>query len=185
MNKTTSKEFDDFVKRQKPLSAAERPVDWDQEREDWISYLDSLYKKIETFLRKYKDEGSIRIEYKQIELNEENIGVYLANEMIIHIGRQEIPLTPIGTLLIGAKGRVDVEGSYGKAALMLVDKDALGPRPLVRVKIIDPQKPPEPEKETTKNIEWVWKIVTSPPVIRFIDLNAESFFQLIMEVSNA
>jgi hypothetical protein len=185
MHKTTSKEFDDFVKRQKSPSAAEQSVDWDQEREDWISYLDSLHKKIETFLRKYKDDGSIRIEYRQIELNEENIGVYFANEMIIHIGRQEITLTPIGTLLIGSKGRVDVEGSYGKAALILVDKDAVGPRPLVRVKIIDPQEPPEPGQETRENIEWVWKIASSPPVVRYIDLNAESFFQLIMEVSNA
>jgi hypothetical protein len=180
-----SKEFDEFVKRQGSLAAAEQSFDWEKERNDWMGYLDSLYAQIESFLKKYIDEGAIRIEYKPMELNEENIGLYSVNRMIIHIGRQEIALTPIGTLLIGSKGRLDVEGSYGKAALLLVDKDRVSPRPSVRVKIMDSQKSPEPERETEKKIEWTWKIASSPPVVRFIELNAESFFQLIMEVSNA
>jgi hypothetical protein len=186
MDKIISKEFDDFVKRQKPFSTTEQPIDWDRERNDWIAYLELLYKQIEAFLKKYKDEGSIRIEYKEIELNEEHVGRYVVKQMVLHIGRQEITLTPIGTLLIGFKGRVDVAGSAGEARLALVDKDAVDARLLVRVKVtVGPQKPPEPEEETKKNIEWVWKIVSSPPLVRFIELNAESFLQLIMEVGNA
>jgi hypothetical protein len=184
MDKTVAREFDDFVKRQKPPSTAEQPVDWDRERNDWIAHLNLLYEKIENFLERYKD--SIRIEYPQIELDEEHIGRYAVRQMILHIGRQEIALTPIGTLLIGFKGRVDVVGSAGKASLALVDKDAVDARSLIRVKVtVGTQKPPQPEEETKKNIEWVWKIVGSPPLIRFIDFNAESFFQLIMDVSNA
>lgn len=180
-----SKEFDEFVKRQGSPSAAEQSYDWEKERNDWLGYLGSLYAQIESFLKKYIDEGSIRIEYKAMELNEENIGLYSVNRMIIHVGRQEIALTPIGTLLIGSKGRVDVEGSYGKAALLLVDKDKVGPRPSVRVKIMDSPHSLGLERETEKKIEWTWKIASSPPVVGFIELNAESFYQLIMEVSNA
>lgn len=198
MNNITSKEFDDFVKREKSAATTESLIDWDKERTDWTAHLDSLYKQIETFLSKYTAEGSIRIEYKDLELNEENIGTYVVRKMIIHIGRQEVTLTPIGTMLIGSKGRVDVEGGAGKARLTLVDKDAVDARSMIRVKsavdarsmisvkvTIGTQKSSEPEKEAEKNIEWAWKIATSPPVIRFIDLNAESFFQMIMEVSNA
>lgn len=181
MPKVTTKEFEEFVKRQKSSAVAEPPVDWDKERRDWIAYLDSLYKKVESFLRKYK----IEIEYGETELFEENLGTYSVRTMMIHIGRQEIRLTPVGTLLIGSKGRVDVDGPYGKAALVLVDKDATSPRPRVQVRILDPKEKVQPEVENEKKIEWVWKIATRPPAIQYIDLNTESFLQLIMEVSNA
>jgi hypothetical protein len=179
-----SKEFDEFVKRQTSSAAAQQAIDWDRERKDWIDHLDSLYNQIESFLSKYKK--SIQIEYADIELNEENIGRYSARKMIIHIGRQAITLTPIGTLLIGARGGVDVAGHAGKARLLLVDKDAVDARSLIRVNVaISPGKPSQPEKESKRSVECVWKIATAPPVVRFIDLNSESFFQMVMEVSNA
>ena len=185
MPRITTKEFEQFVKRQKSSAVAEPPMDWDKERRDWIAHLNSLYEKVESFLRKYKNEGSIGIEYRETELFEENLGTYTVRRMIIQIGRQAISLTPVGTLLIGSKGRVDVEGPYGKAALVLVDKDAVSPRPRVRVRIIDTKEKVQPEVEKETKIEWVWKIATWPPAIQYIDLNTESFFQLIMEVSNA
>ena len=185
MPKATTKEFEEFVKRQKSSAVAEPPVDWDKERRDWIARLDSLYKKVESFLRKYKVEGSIGIEYRETELFEENLGSYPVRTMIIHIGRQGISLTPVGTLLVGSKGRVDVDGPYGKAALVLVDKNVVSPRPRVRVRIIAPKEKDQPEIENEKKVEWAWKIATRPPAIQYIDLNTESFLQLIMEVSNA
>jgi len=185
MPKVYTKEFEEFVKRQKSSAIAEPPVDWDKERRDWLAHLDSLYEKVESFLKKYKDEGSIGIEYKETELFEEDLGTYPVRTMTIQIGRQRTTLTPVGTRLIGSKGRVDVDGPYGKAALVLVDKDATSPRPRVRVRIIDPKEKAQPEIENEKKIEWAWKIATPPPALQYIDLNAESFLQLIMEVSNA
>jgi hypothetical protein len=185
MPRITAKEFEEFVKRQKSSVVAEPPVDWDKERRDWLAHLDSLYKKVESFLKKYKDEGSVEIDYKETELFEENLGTYPVKTMVIRIGRQVTNLTPVGTLLVGSKGRVDVDGPYGKAALVLVDKDAVSPRPRIRVRIIDPKEKVQPEIENEKKIEWVWKIATPPPALQYIDLNAESFLQLIMEISNA
>ncbi len=179
-----SKEFDEFVKRQTSSAAVKQAIDWESERRDWIDHLDSLYNQIELFLDKYKK--SIQIEYANIELNEENIGRYSARKMVIRIGRQAITLTPIGTLLIGSKGGVEVAGHAGKARLLLVDKDAVDARSLIRVNIaIGRGKSPQPEKESKQSVEWTWKIATAPPVVRFIDLNSESFFQIVMEVSNA
>jgi hypothetical protein len=179
-----NKDFDEFVKRQQPLSEAER-VDWNKERDDWLAYLNALYSKIEAFLKEYVDNGSISLDYKEHRIIEENIGAYESRLMIIRIGRQEIVLTPIGTLLIGSKGRVDVEGSAGKARLVLVDKDATGMRSTIKVTIIDPKRPPKREQEAPKHIEWTWKIVTSPPAVAFLELNKDSFLRVLMEVSNA
>ena len=177
-----NKDFDEFVKRQQPLSEAEK-VDWNKRRDEWLGYLNALYSKIEAFLKEYVDNGSISLDYKAHRIIEENIGAYESRVMIIHIGRQEITLRPIGTFLIGSRGRVDVEGSAGRAKLALVDKNAASMRP--KITILAPGDPPPPIEEAPKHIEWTWKIVTSPPAVAFLELNKDSFFQLLMEVSNA
>jgi len=184
MAKLKDKDFDDFVKRQQALSQAP-PVDWDKERVEWLGYLDTLYTNIGVFLKEYVDNGSIKLDFKEVRLNEENIGAYNARKMLIQIGRQEVALTPIGRSIIGAKGRVDVEGSAGRARLLLVDKDATSAISSVKVTIIDPKRPPKPEQKAPKHIEWTWKIVTSPPAVAFLELNKDSFFRVLMEVSNA
>lgn len=184
MAKAKNKDFDDFVKRQGALVEAEA-VDWDKRREDWLGYLNALYESVKTFLREYIDQGAIKLDFEEVQLNEEKIGAYRARKMIIHIGRQDITLTPIGGSIIGAKGRVDVQGSAGKARLLLVDKEATSATSLVKVTLIDPKRPPKPEKQASKDIEWTWKIATSPPVMAFFELNEDSLFQVLMEVSNA
>jgi hypothetical protein len=137
-----------------------------------------LYSKIELFLTKYIAAGEITFEYRDHHLNEENIGAYTARMMIPRIGRQEIILTPVGTLLIGAKGRVDVAGPAGKTRFLLVNRDAT--KPTFRVVTPGaPRKEGEPEE-----IHWAWKIATSPPDIRFIELTPESLFQALLEVAN-
>lgn len=122
-------------------------------------------------------------------MNEENIGVYSAKRLAIIIGAQEIVFTPIGTLLIGSKGRVDVEGSAGNSRLALIDKNLTNARQMVRVTVTNippggrlpppPESPPSPEK-----IEWAWKIVSRPPAMQFIELNKDTLFEMLMELSN-
>jgi hypothetical protein len=110
-----SKDFDDFVKRQQgESSVAAVEINWKKERDEWLTHLDRLYSKIEFFMAKYVSSGQIRYEYLPIELNEENIGSYAAKQMVLRIGRQEVDIVPIGTLLVGSKGRVDVSGPAGK-----------------------------------------------------------------------
>jgi hypothetical protein len=184
MAKAKNNDFDEFVKRQQVLAVRES-IDWDKQRDEWLGHLNALYKNIEAFLKEYVGDGTIKLDFKEHRIIEVNIGAYASRKMIIHIGRQEIVLTPIGTLHIGSKGRVDVEGSAGKARLVLVDKDATGMRSTIKVTIVDPKRPPKPEQEARKDIEWTWKIVTSPPAVAFLELNKDSFFKVLMEVSNA
>jgi hypothetical protein len=92
-------------------------------------------------------------------------------------------MTPIGTLLIGAKGRVDVVGPAGRARLVLVNSIASGPTIRVTVSIGGKPEPPTAEVEP-KEITWEWKIATSPPAIRYIELTQESLFRALMEVAN-
>lgn len=139
---------------------------------------------MESFLAKYVRSGQIRYEYRPVELNEENIGSYSAKQMVLRIGRQEVDLVPIGTLLIGSKGRVDVRGPAGRAQLLLVDSKVSDPKSLIHVTISVGGKPPSAPRKPTRKIEWEWKIVTRPPERRFIEITQQTFFDLILEVAN-
>lgn len=176
-------DFAAFVKRQQTASAEEERVDWVKERDDWLGRLGELYDRTESFLAEYIRTGEIKLNYRDIPLNEENIGSYTARQMILKIGRQEITMTPVGTLLIGAKGRVDVVGPAGRTRLVLVNSDASGPR--IKVSVSIGSKPePSVAEAASKEIKWTWKIATSAPAIQYIELTQESLFQALMEVAN-
>jgi hypothetical protein len=181
------KEFDEFVKREQESAAGTASVDWDGERKEWLDYLDKLYEKIESLLHKYVSAGQIQLEYRPVELNEENIGQYTAKQMVLKIGPKSVILDPIGTLLIGSKGRVDIIGPTGKAQILLVDSKASGPGSLIRVRVSvvgTAKKPPASPPKPPRKIDWEWKIVTRPPERRFIEITQQTLFQMIMEVAN-
>jgi len=166
-------DFKAFVKREQTAAAEAERVDWAKERDDWLGHLRELYDKTESFLAEYIKTGEIKRSYRDIPLNEENIGSYSAPQMILKIGRQEITMTPVGTLFFFTKGRVDVEGPAGRTRLLLVDSEASGP----------PRK--VPVEAAPRDIKWAWKIATRPPTIQYIELTQESLFQALMEVANA
>jgi len=183
-NPDPNAEFDAFVKSQQPTEPERKSIDWANERDTWLRDLNELYKTIESFLAKYISDGTITREYREIQLNEENIGSYTARRMILRIGRQEITLTPVGTLLIGARGRVDVVGPAGRTRFVLVDSKAS--RPQIKMSVQIGGKPPKetPKETLLKEIKWAWKIATSPPTIQYIELTQDSVFQALMEVAN-
>ncbi len=182
-----AQDFSAFVQRQQRKVAEEQAIDWNKQKQEWLDYLDKLYADVETYLSDYIKAGSITLKWSPIELNEENIGTYQVQRLFIDIGPQQISLTPVGTLLIGTKGRVDVEGSSGTARLILVDRNAIAPKFVSRVAVVGPNGEvvthDSPDTSAGK-IDWTWKIVTKPPVLNFIDLTKEKLFEILMEVSN-
>ncbi len=177
----TNKEFDDFVARQ--TSKVKSPkVDWKKQRKEWLKHLSDFYQQVEEFLSDYVAKGQISINYGVKSIIEEGLGEYQVNTAIIKIGPSEIKLEPIGANVIGAKGRVDMNGSNGTVKFVLVDQEAAEPRTSVPIWIRGEKPPPKLEKP--KRIKWVWKISTHPPYIRYVELEPESFFDSVMEVAN-
>jgi hypothetical protein len=175
--------FDEFVKSQQ--GPAHPEIDWNLRRNEWLRYLDELYVQIEGFLKDYIDSDQIEFEPGEVELNEENIGTYTARRITLKIGRKVVNLIPVGTLLIGSKGRVDVIGPSGTGVpLLLVDSNAVRASDMIRVYIgLGGKKPVAPKKEYGE-IKWEWRMITRPPERRFIEITQETFFQMIMEVAN-
>jgi len=175
------KDFDDFLNKQAQEKNAGKQIDWDAKRNEWIEYLDQFYKTVEQFLSEYVENGKISYKYSEKKIIEDYIGEYSAKVIQIELGPHTIKLEPVGTNLIGAKGRVDLIGANGKVKFVLVDKTSSGPRIKMTV-WVNGEKPPADREEGKKDAEWGWKIATPPPSIQYIDLEQDTFFDALMEV---
>ncbi|MGO9637376.1 MAG: hypothetical protein ACLPSO_05475, partial [Terracidiphilus sp.] len=174
--------FDEFVKSQQVPEHPE--IDWNQMRDEWLQHLDELYDRIHGFLKEYIDSGQMQLEFNSIELNEDNIGRYTARQVTLKIGRKQVRFQPVGTLLLGSRGRVDVIGAgITEARLVLVNKKFVSASDVIRISINFEGKLPSPPENEPNNIELAWKIVTRPPDRRFIELTQETLFKMIMEVA--
>jgi len=176
----SKKDFDDFINKQVNEKHNEKPIEWDARRDEWLEYLSNFYQKIEVFLGDYKKDEKLDFKYIEKDIFEEYIGSYSAPVLNIQLGSHKIKLEPIGTNLIGAKGRVDLIGANGKVKFVLVNKNSLAPKIKVNV-WIEGEKPPKEDDGLCEN-DWEWKIATPPPRIKYIDLEQDTFLGALMEV---
>lgn len=181
------RDFDEFVKRQQEEAAAaqaEPPFDADSELKTWLDRLNSLYKELSGYLADYVQAGSVSYQLQDINLEEDFSGPYVAKMMLVRIGLKQIRVVPIGTMLIGSRGRVDIIGESGRSRLMLVNAKVTNPKQLVQVQIVDPSRTPQKKATRREQIDWVWKIVSAQPSFAFVELTKETFFDALLDVSN-
>lgn len=175
-------DFDQFVSSLQSRRAAVKDF-WQQQRDEYIVAVDDAFSKVEDFLSSWTSRGAVTIEYHPVEINEEDTGVYTSRKCIIMIGNRAVGLTPVGTQLIGTKGRIDLSGAFGRSRLVLVDANFDSPR--MTFTIEESRHAQEKfEQESERKIEWVWKIVSNPPQMDFVEFNKENFLNTIMELAN-
>lgn len=178
----SKREFDEFIEKQSNLAQTSN-TDWTRVLQEWQTYLEQFYATTASFLKPYIESGKIHITYGKKKILEDNIGEYEAKTAEISFGTNRIKLDPVGTNLVGAKGRVDLIGPTGKTRFVLVNSKASAPKISVRV-WIHGEEPPVVEDRKPESITWAWKIATPPPNIRYLSLTDETFFDSLMEVSN-
>lgn len=176
----TNKQFDAFVDRQTRVEPR-HAVDWAARKAAWLEALDTFYVQIETFLQPYIDQGKLRLDFETITIEEELIGRYQARGANILLGAHQLHLQPIGTNMIAARGRVDLTGPCGTVKFVLVDREAEGPRIQFSVQVGETRLTPQAAPESPRI--WEWKIATPAPRIRYLPLEAESFYDAIMQVT--
>lgn len=117
-------EFSEFVRRKTAVVQSEsgEGIDWSKRRADWLRELDELYARMQGHLTPYTEAGEIQIERTPIQLREDHLGTYDAHKLTFKIGCEKIVAKPIGTLLIGARGRADLSGSRKTLKIVLLDK---------------------------------------------------------------
>jgi len=178
-------DFERFLADQKRHEV--KGFDAEKQLREWRNLLTTLYQNIKNYMQPYVSQGLAVISNKDIELNEDFSGPYTVQQLILQVGNSVVMFKPIGTMLIGSKGRVDVQGPRGTVRLTLVDKKVKSARDLIKITttILSPGQelapPPEPER---REIEWTWKIASGPPSMTFTDLNETTFFDVILSVVN-
>ena len=174
--------FSEFIAEQTAPPVGEPKVDWDERREEWLQYLEQFYQLVEGFMREYLDQGKVRLQRGTKKLHEEFIGDYSVDTMTLDIGPNKILFDPIGTNLIGAKGRVDMRSAKGTVKFVLVPADGTKIGWKIHISVEGADDPvPEPVKPVRS---WAWKIATPPPRVRCVELCKDSFQDAIMEVVN-
>ena len=133
--------FDEFVNNQLAIAKREKKIDWEKKRNEWVNNLDNFYTTIKRFLKDYISKEKINLTCEKKTISEEYIGDYEVDSYTISIGKNKIKLDPIGTNIIGAKGRVDMIGPYGKVRFVL---------------------------DIEKRTGGTWKIATPPPKHRIL-----------------
>lgn len=107
MNKT---DFENFLKSSAAAKKEEAPVDWNKQKQDWLNFIDDFYSKITDWLEDYKKQDLVEFSYTDKSITEEYIGSYSVKKMDLKLVGNILTFEPIGTLLIGAKGRIDLIG---------------------------------------------------------------------------
>lgn len=177
----SKKEFEDMLNKHIE-EKNEKKVDWDAQKEEWLGFIKQFYDSVELWLKPYLDQNKVSYEYRKISLTEDHIGTYEADIMIINFAGQQIKLKPIGTLLIGTKGRIDMEGARGRAQFILADKDSKEMKIGVS---ISTNGEASSEKHQRKIPDWTWKIVLREPrKIAYEDFNEDNFFNSLVEIAN-
>lgn len=97
-------------------------IDWDAEGRWWQQQLEELYRKISTWLRPLETEGVLTLRRAPMQLSEQHIGTYDADALVLEFSGEGVVLEPQGTLVVGARGRVDVfrRGRRGSQPVMLI-----------------------------------------------------------------
>lgn len=159
-----------------------KEINWEKRKEDWLLKLNELYADIESWLNDF-EQDVVSINYIDKEINEEHIGIYTARKMILRIADEQVVLDPVGTLLIGAAGRVDMRGKNGQVKLVLVPASSTGVEIKVQIKgKEESEREIQQTKKNNDNEEMVWKIATPPPSINYIELDSDSFSDALLEV---
>ena len=175
-------DFSAFIEQQTAPPAAGREIDWEQKREEWLQYLGQFYAQVKEFMGEYVNQNKVRLRCGSKTLNEEFIGEYTVDTMTLDIGPNSVIFDPVGTNLIGAKGRVDMRGAKGTVKFVLVPEDTTAIGWQFRVVVgADPAPEPDPVEPVDR---WKWKIATPPPKVRCVELCRDSFQDAVMEVVN-
>ena len=176
--------FDDLV-RQEQQAAGTGKIDRAKERDAWLKRLDELFLQVDGYLDEYVRAGAVEISKGYVELDEEQIGSYQAPQMIVTIGRKAVRLEPVGTFIIGAKGRVDVLGPQGRSArLVLMDSEVKRVSDLIKVSVFTGPPPPPPPARDPSTVRWVWRIMKQAPQMEIIEIIKETFLNLLAEIAN-
>ena len=150
--------------------------DWQTQKEEWLAFIDRFYSDLKRWFQPYLDRGQLDYHFQPFELTEDSIGTYQARKMLVQFAGQKLQMTPVGTMLIGTRGRIDMEGARGVVWFILQDQNK---QRASKVISFDESENGIPRPKPA----WEWMIaVKGSGKLSFVNFNEENFFEALMEV---
>ena len=155
----TDSKFEELVKKhaaEQRDSASEIAARQERQQLWWQERIAELLDRIERWLAPLIAAKAIEFSRTSVRLVEEPLGTYEAQSGVIRLGVDKLTIEPVGSVVIGAFGRVDLVSRKGTVMLLLSTLD-----PLI------------PEEQRQANAEWV----VSYPIARkqLIPLTRDAF----------
>lgn len=127
----------------------------------------------------------LEVTHGETAINEERYGQYQAPTLILDdsSGKHMAEIVPFGASILGAWGRVDVAGEYGKREKIVYLSEG-GPTITMRIHEGDKGKAEESPRRLYRGVEvdgWYW--VSPPPLRRAYLITREVFMDLLSAVS--
>jgi hypothetical protein len=134
--------------------------------------VEELYRLVnENLLADLHEEGLFHVSYEDEDIVEEGLGRYNTRSMLIKMGALNVELRPYGTMVIGARGRVDMWVNNNEESAMLI---------LVPATADTPQKPIIGTEQ-----EWVWKMVERKvSKVSYTPLTSDMFQKKILSLAS-
>lgn len=116
-------ELETFLRHKKACYDTQRvAIDRERDKKIWLAGLDRLYTNINAWLNSLIQEKVVAVNYKEMVLHEDFMEPYRVKNMHITVGTELVSLNPMGMNVIGAAGRVDIEGEEGTVMLVLLSE---------------------------------------------------------------
>jgi hypothetical protein len=98
---------------------AEPGIDWEARKNTWLGDIAKLYAQVKEWLAPLERDGTVRYSSRTTTLREEYLDSYEVDVLTLLVGNQRVEFRPKGTLIVGANGRVDVQGQRALRTIIL------------------------------------------------------------------
>lgn len=100
----------EFLRRQKKAGSSRLRV---QRQKKWLDAVEDLLRLIRSWLAEAQQEKLITVHQDTIKIAEEPLGTYSAPCLVLTAAGKTVKVKPVGSTIIGADGRVDMESVNG------------------------------------------------------------------------
>lgn len=162
----SSLSFDEQIRRHiksQTMRNSEQDVDWAERLKWWVDRVNELLSSMEQWLAPLIADGTIRVSHDRMQINEDMLGHYELPVLNLNFGESFLCIKPVGSVIIGAFGRIDVEGPTGRAMLILTTDE-------------------EADTPSIKREEARWFIVNPEQQQRLFTLDERVFKQLVLDL---
>lgn len=153
-------------------------LDVDSVIDSFKSRVAEFYKYVtEDWLKALIESHKINYSLNKISITENDLGTYSLDEMVLTFGKFVIRLTPIGTILLGTIGRIDMTYE-GKSRMFVLIDECIKNAAMQMAK--ETKSNAVEEDNLIPKKRYVWKYISDIQLYTYEKVDKQSFQNLIV-----